>query len=220
MNTAEILSSLISHSLTVLLVITSLGSLIFFGLAVRRLTRSRRLSACLHASIALIFALLAVLVAGIAANIYTYQRLTYEQPVADLSFRKIADRHFMVRIQQPDSGSMVYDLRGDQWQLDARVLKWQGLATLLGYDAMYRLERISGRYINTDAEMTQRRTVYDLTGTDNKGVDLWQWIQGHEHLLPWLDAIYGSAAYLPMQDGAHYRVTLTQSGLIARQSDG
>ena len=30
------------------------------------------------------------------------------------------------------------------------------------------------------------------------------------------DAVYGSAAYLPMSDGAEYRIWLSQSGLVAR----
>jgi hypothetical protein len=36
--------------------------------------------------------------------------------------------------------------------------------------------------------------------------------------------VYGSAAYLPMSDGAEYRIWLSQSGLVARplnaQADG
>jgi hypothetical protein len=34
--------------------------------------------------------------------------------------------------------------------------------------------------------------------------------------LPFVDAVFGNAVYLPMADGARYQVTLGQSGLIAR----
>jgi len=36
-------------------------------------------------------------------------------------------------------------VRGDERQIDARVLKWRGVATLLGLDCHCRLERPSGR---------------------------------------------------------------------------
>ena len=35
----------------------------------------------------------------------------------------------------------------------------------------------------------------------------------------WIDAYYGTAAYLPMADGARYVVTVTQSSLIGRPAN-
>ena len=34
--------------------------------------------------------------------------------------------------------------------------------------------------------------------------------------LPFVDAVYGNAAYMPMSDGARYEISITQTGLIAR----
>lgn len=34
-----------------------------------------------------------------------------------------------------------------------------------------------------------------------------------------VDTLYGSAAYMPMADGATYEIWLTQSGLIARPAN-
>ena len=45
---------------------------------------------------------------------------------------------------------------------------------------------------------------------------MWALAQAQPRWLPFVDAIYGSATYLPMADGARYEVTLGQSGLIAR----
>ena len=47
-------------------------------------------------------------------------------------------------------------------------------------------------------------------------LDLWRIAERHGNWLPVLDAVYGSAAYLPMSDGAEYRIWLSQSGLVAR----
>jgi hypothetical protein len=105
-------------------------------------------------------------------------------------------------------------LAGDEWQLDARVLKWKGWANLLGLDAQYRLERVSGRYRDIEQERTGERTVYGLS--ENPGVDLWVLSTQYPKWLPFVDAVYGSATYLPMADGARYEVKMTQSGLMAR----
>jgi hypothetical protein len=94
------------------------------------------------------------------------------------------------------------------------VLKWSGWASLLGFDALYRLERISGRYRDTAQERTAPRTLHELG--DARGLDVWALLQAHPGWLPFVDAVYGSATYLPMAAGARYEVTLGQAGLIAR----
>jgi hypothetical protein len=108
----------------------------------------------------------------------------------------------------------VFMLYGDDWQLDARVLKWKGWANLLGLDAQYRLERISGRYRDIEQERRDERTVYALS--QNPGLDLWELSNRYRRWLPFVDAMYGSATYLPMAETARYEVKMTQTGLIAR----
>jgi hypothetical protein len=56
--------------------------------------------------------------------------------------------------------------------------------------------------------------VYALA--ENPGLDLWKATLDHPTRLPFVDAVYGNAAYMPMSDGARYEVSITQSGLIAR----
>ena len=47
-------------------------------------------------------------------------------------------------------------------------------------------------------------------------MDLWTVSIDHKRWMPFVDAVYGSAVYLPMADGARYEVAITQSGLLAR----
>lgn len=157
----------------------------------------------------------AALLAAVGMNVWTYQRLGAERVLCELQFTQLEPRRYRATLSDlyaPDE--QVYELAGDEWQLDARVVKWTGPAVLLGFDALYRLERLSGRYRDLDAERHAPRTVYGLA--PDRGLDLWQLLGRWKRFLPWLDAYYGSAAYLPMADGARYRVSLTQSGLIAR----
>jgi hypothetical protein len=157
----------------------------------------------------------AALVASVAMNVLTYQRLGAEQVICELGFAQLEPQRFSATLtEQPGEIGRVYEILGDEWQLDARVIKWTGPATLLGFDALYRLERLGGRYRDVDADRSSPRSVYGLA--QERGLDLWNLLGRWKHLLPWLDAYYGSATYLPMADGARYRVSLSQSGLIAR----
>ena len=47
-------------------------------------------------------------------------------------------------------------------------------------------------------------------------IDLWQLVHDYHRWLPWFDALYGSATYLPMADGALYDIKASPSGLLAR----
>lgn len=164
-----------------------------------------------------LLALLALVGLGIAValNLRTYARLTHEEPVAELSFEARGPQRWGATLTTvSDLSKQKFELAGDEWQLDARVLKWRGWATALGLDARYRLERVSGRYLDIAQERTAPRSVYALG--EPATFDLWLLASQYPDWLPFVDAVYGSATYLPMSDGATYEVSLTQSGLIAR----
>lgn len=153
----------------------------------------------------------------IGLNLHTYNRLSFEQPVAEISIVKRGEQDFIATLRTPEGEPVDYELKGDQWMLDARVLKWKPWANVLGLDAMYRLDRISGRYSTAAEEVSLERTAYDLA--EDPGLDLWTMAQKYKQLAPMVDAGYGSGTYLPMVDGAAYEVSLTQSGLVARPTN-
>jgi len=125
------------------------------------------------------------------------------------------DREYTAMFTYPGPDLQVFDLRGDDWQLDARVLKWSGPANLLGFNTLYRLDRISGRYTKIEDEKTAPRTVHAMRPPDL--IDTWQLARDHkEWVMPWIDAVYGSATYVPMADGAVYEVRVSPTGLLAR----
>ncbi|HYM35313.1 MAG TPA: hypothetical protein VET48_07945 [Steroidobacteraceae bacterium] len=199
---------------TVALILAALGALLLI-IGLRRLIRARFVTGSGSLLMSLLFLAVASVIFVVATNLHTYARLTYEAKIAELIFEARGPQRFQATITRLPSGDrQALMLNGDEWQLDARVLKWRGWANLLGLDAQYRLERLSGRYRNIDQERTAQRSVYGLS--DNPGIDLWAWAQQHPNWLPFVDSIYGSATFLPMADGARYSVSLTQSGLIAR----
>lgn len=157
--------------------------------------------------------LLAGLVLSIGFNLYTYSRLTYEQSIARLSLKQLSPQRFRVRIQYNGDTVKDFDLWGDEWQLDARILKWHGVANLLGLNTLFRLERISGRYSDLRQEKSNPRSVYGIS--ENPGIDLWNLAQNYRDWFGWIQAVYGNAAYLPMVEGADYDIKITQSGLLS-----
>lgn len=161
-------------------------------------------------------AALALVVAslGIIANLYTYQRLTAEQPVGTLAFERYAPQEFVATLVRRDGTEKAFSVFGDECQLDARILKWRGSGNLLGLDTLYRLERLAGRYSDSVEETENRRSVFPLA--EEAGIELWELVNRFEQWLPWVDAVYGNAVYVPMAPGARYRVSITTSGLIAR----
>jgi hypothetical protein len=199
---------------TALIIVLALAGILFLILAVRRLRRRRMLGGALHGATAIIFILSSVCAVMLAANLRTYQRLSFEQPAAELQLTRTADRQFNAVLTYPNGEHASFALRGDEWQVDARVLKWHAFANLVGFDTAYRLERIAGRYTRIEDERTQARTVYSLNQPQR--IDAWDLVHRYHSWVPWMDALYGSATFLPMADGALFEIKVSQSGLVAR----
>lgn len=201
-----------SNAITILIAIFGLLLLV---LACQRLYRARFLAAGGSALMGSLLLSVAAVLFVVSLNLHTYARLTHEKPVAEIVFEARGPQQFRATLARVPSGEMqLFMLAGDEWQLDARVLKWRGWATLLGFDAQYRLERIGGRYRDIEQERNGTRTVYSLS--ENPGLDLWMMATQYPRWLPFVDAVYGSATYMQMADGARYEISITQSGLIAR----
>jgi hypothetical protein len=201
-------------TITALILVFALAGILFLAAALRRLRRRRIVGGLLHGATALVLIALSLCAVLIVMNLRTYQRLTAEQSAGELQFSRVSDRQFNAVLTYPTGERVNFALSGDEWQADARVLKWQAFANMLGFDTAYRLDRIGGRYSRIEDERTQPRTVYSLNPPER--IDLWTWVHQHRAWMPWVDALYGSATYLPMADGALYEIKVSQSGLIAR----
>lgn len=187
--------------------------------AVRRHWHARRRLACAHRSLWLVvFLVLAVLCGMLGVGLRGYRLLLTETPVAAIDARQLGPQQFSVRIDFPDGSHRSATLNGDEWQLDVRVIKWTPRAVTLGAKPLYQIDRLSGRYHAANQERTTLPSVVDL-GEDSV-VDPWHLKKEYPKWLPWIDADYGSATYLPLVDGGKYTVTISPlGGLIARAAD-
>jgi hypothetical protein len=182
--------------------------------AIRRLRRLQLVRGTLFFLSGATVLLVAAIVVLVAANLYTYARLTHEQEAARVSMRQLGERRYVLSVQRKGEPPRHFELRGDEWQMDARVLKWRAMGNLLGFDTLYRLERLSGRYGSVAAERAGPRTVHDLS--EETSLDLWSLVRRHHAYVPFADALYGSAVYVPMSEGAEYTVSVSASGLVVR----
>ncbi|GAB2573163.1 hypothetical protein ISP15_04280 [Dyella jejuensis] len=192
---------------------------LFQLLAARQRVHERRhLAAGGHTLLLLIFITLGVLLAGMAVSLRGYRFLSEEEPVVQIDSRILSPQRWALTLTWPDGATRDVMLAGDDFQVDAVVLKWQLPAMLAGLPPLYRLDRVSGRYDDANQEMHAPRTVIDFSQAGQG--DLLDLKKQFPRWLPEVDTVFGSGAFLPLVDGGHYAVGLMRSGaLVARPDD-
>ncbi|HVS26848.1 MAG TPA: hypothetical protein VHE58_06055 [Burkholderiales bacterium] len=161
--------------------------------------------------------LVLLLLAGslFSAWIYTYNRLTAETLIAEISFDRIGKQVYKANLARGDLCAVeAYTIYGDQWRIDAEFLKWKYWANLLGLDSLYRLNRIEGRYQNVEDQNNKPKHAYELgskTALDIVGIAK---ALGRFNFL--LDAAYGSSTYKDIETDNIFKVYKTQIGIITR----
>ena len=154
----------------------------------------------------------------ILGNLYTYKRLNHEKPIAQLTFTSVDTQAFDATLRLGDfCKENIYRVYGDEWRIDAEFLKWKSWATLFGLNAMYRIDRLSGRYVNIEDENSKHHSAHELT--TNSTLNLAKIAEGYKNKFPPVDTVYGSSAYEKMQTNILFTVFVTQSGILIREQD-
>jgi hypothetical protein len=167
----------------------------------------------------------AAVVGLLGLNIQTYHQLSYERPVALIEIHQRGPQLFDATVTEPASDENpqpqvhTFEVHGDEFRIEARVLVWKPWANVLGLNSQYRLDRFSGRYRDTQQELTSERSAYDIRPARSTGIDLFPVAKSVAQYLPLVDVHHGSGTYQPMADGAHYQVNITRTGLISRPTN-
>jgi len=157
---------------------------------------------------------LGVIEGTITLGIQGYRALTQEELAARISLKPYAPQRFTAKLAFPDGREASYSLSGDEIYLDARILKWHALANVLGLTTAYELDRIGGRYRDLEQEKSAPRTLYTL-GRE-KAVDLFAITKRFPQLEHFVDAKYGSAAFVPAGEPAELELRVSTTGLLIR----
>ena len=199
----------------ILLTVILLVSIFFFFRTLKMLKKKKIWASCRNSSYLLLVLFLLISASLLGSNILTYHRLTHETPIAAIYVEQLNKQHYRVDLLHLDNCNKTsYTLQGDEWQIDARIIKWHGWANILGLDASFQLDRISGRYQNIEQQRMNLPTVFVLEAKQE--YDLWA-LKKKYQWLPWLDAEYGQSVFLAMKDNQSYQLYMTQSGIIARE---
>ena len=205
---------------TVLLVLAGVLGLITLVqlVAVRqRLHSGRRLAASWRALLCLACFALTLLLLGTGYALRGYRLLGEEAQVVELDARILSPQRWAVTLSWPDGSTRQLELAGDDWRIEAVVLKWKLPALLAGVPPLYRLDRLSGRYDDASQEMTAPRTVISFNEAD--AFDLLDLKKQYPRWLPEVDTVYGSGAFLPLVDQGHYTVNLMRTGALVARAD-
>src|SRR5690606_2962664 len=122
-------------------------------------------------------------------GLFGYARLLQEAEVATLSVQQLEAQRYAVELTRADGQRQRFELQGDQWQLDARVLRWKLPALLAGAPSLDRLERLSSRYVDIAQEREAPRSVHALDA--QAFPDLWTLRRQFPQYLDFVDADFG-----------------------------
>ncbi|WP_372861340.1 hypothetical protein [Spongiibacter sp.] len=182
-------------------------SLLLFSVA-RRRPLTAGLLLLLVAPLSLAFVL-------ISQDLISYRNLSVEQRVASVFVAATPQQAFILRLDI-DGQAMPFSfpVYGDEWRLEARVLRWDKALAKAGLHNLVRLERLSGRYRDPKQESSALRSVHPLPS--GEWLDNWQWLREQRFIWRWVEVDFGSGVYAPLRDGAVFGVYLGRSGLFVR----
>ena len=198
------------------MVALDLLAIVLFVVAASAWRRRYRLSSSVGFLAGAVCLLLALLCGAITVGVRGYRALTQEVVAATIKTEPIAPQRFRATVTLPDGSLHMFDLAGDAVYVDAHVLKWHPMATLLGLQTAYELDRIAGRYQTLSDEQNRERTVYSLAVA--KPIDAFDLARRYWVLRPLVDAGYGSATFTSAtaQRGGVYEVRVSTTGLLVR----
>lgn len=194
-----------------------LAGLILFGLSVRAFRERRWMGTATRSGGSALFASLAALCATLGASTQGYRALTGEEVAMTVTTTPTGDHSFRAHVELPDGRDTTFVVRGDQILVDAHILKWHYWANVFGLDTQYELDRLTGRYVDIEDELTAPRTVHSLKA--DKRLDLYDLVSRYTFLAALVDAEYGSATFVDVDEPARFEVRVSTTGLLMRKID-
>jgi hypothetical protein len=199
---------------TIAIVFGALSLVSLIG-GVSAMRRRRFMGSAFGIVVMLLFISLSALFATISISTQGYRALTREEVAATVVVDRLGPARFKARFTFADGREEVFTLAGDEFYVDAHILKWKPLVNVLGLHTTYQLDRVAGRYIRVEDEQSLRRTVYPLA--EAKALDMYDLRSRFPFFRPLVDAEYGSATFIAVEDWAKFEVRVSTTGLLIRK---
>ncbi len=188
---------------------------LFLALAAGAWRKRHRVGAVGRSGGGALFLSLAALAATLGASTQGYRGLTQEEVALTVTTVPTGPAAFQAFLEFPDGRDTTLQVLGDQLLVDAHILKWHYLGNVIGYHTQYELDRLTGRYVDVEAERTMPRTVHSLKS--DKPLDLFDLARRHVWLRFLVDTEYGSATYIDVRRPARFEVRVSTTGLLVRE---
>jgi hypothetical protein len=190
-------------------------ALAFLVLAVRTFRSRRWTRAAGTTTVTALFTSLAALAATLGLSTQGYRGLTSEEVAMTVTTVPTGEHSFQAYVEFADGRDTTLSVMGDQVLVDARILKWHYFVNVLGLRTQYELDRLSGRYVAIEDELSRDRTVHALHS--EKRVDLYDLAERYSPLSLLVDTEYGSATYIEVDRPARFEVRVSTTGLLVRE---
>lgn len=143
-----------------------------------------------------------------------YKVANQQTKVATVNIIPRQQQQFTAIISWEDGSKQKYQINGDEFYIDAKVLKWKSWVNFLGIKTWYEFDRIGGRYKSIDDEKNKPRSIYQLAV--KKDLDLYYLRKKYMFLSFLVDAEYGSAAFFLANMPKKIDLFVANAGLTVR----
>jgi len=189
-------------------------SLLFLVAGIAGLKRRQFTGVPANLVLALLMLSFSMLSALVVIGTQGYRAMTAEEVAATIETQPTGHQSFQATFHFPDGAKETFQISGDQLYVDAHILKWRSLGTLVGLKTAYELDRVGGRYEHIDDERSKLRTIHSLS--EERMVDIYSLRKKHTFLDPLVDAEYGSATFIKANRVAKFELRVSNTGLLIR----
>ncbi len=199
-------------------IVMGLIAFLLFILFIKRIKRrkKRALICIIHFLIVIVFALISSIFMLLYISLKGYENFTYNKPIFSIECPIKSDEYFelkFVPLQDEDGAVKYYRVKGQQFVIEGHIIKWENFFVTLGMKPLYRVTRLTGRYISVDDEKGKERSVYEIA----EETMMWRWLMRYGEKTPGIDAVYGTSSFKDAMEYKKYTVYITHNAFVIKE---
>lgn len=165
------------------------------------------------------WAALGVLCAALLMLGRAFRSFAGETLVATVTTQRVAPNEFVLTYRPAEgpreTGARTVSLQGDQWMISGGIVKWHPWLTAVGLPSYHKPLRLTGQ----SSRATSPGGSVSVVEVLEPGVDrFWEWLYRADPYLPFVEAVYGSAAYVYVEPDWIQAVYVTPSGYLIKRA--
>ena len=161
---------------------------------------------------------LGVLLSLLLVVLQAFQTFSGESLIARVTTRRLTPEEFeLVYTPMSAAGAgtaKTVHLRGDQWAISGGIVKWHPWLTALGLPSRHKPTWLSGQFSSLERQRARPPTVEPIEFAADR---LWQAFYWADPYVPFVEAVYGSSAYVFVEPGSVHEVYVTSSGYLIKR---